>query len=224
MTGISDIEKSQFDYSLYLISHYLQEFHKTLENFALPSCSSQWEAIANNHLDNQKSDYDLTWEQALAEKHYIQLNSDQCHCFDCIVNAVIIKLQKTHFFIQDSDDTGKIFLYHALYSHFLSEDKTVLCVTSSGIAAVLLFHGWTAHSWLHISLDLSENLKSRVTAHSKTGQLLQTVDVIIWDEIFMQHHYCFEFVHHLLCRLQSSTELFDEIFFLLDESACSYYL
>ena len=38
----------------------------------------------------------------------------------------------------------------------------------------------------------------------------------------MQHHYCFEFVDCLLHKLQSSTELFDRISFLLDESvACS---
>ena len=71
MIDISDVEKSQFNYDLYLISHYLQEFHKTLENFELSFCSSQWKVIANDHLVNQKSDYDLSQEQALAEKCYV---------------------------------------------------------------------------------------------------------------------------------------------------------
>ena len=52
MTGIPDVEEPEFNYGLYLISHYLQEFHKTLEDFELPSYSSQWEAIANNYLNN----------------------------------------------------------------------------------------------------------------------------------------------------------------------------
>ena len=89
MTDIFDVEESQFDYDLYLIDHYLHEFCKTLEDFELSFCSSQWKVIANDHLVNQKSDYDLSQKQALAEKCYTQLNSDQHHCFDCIVNAVV---------------------------------------------------------------------------------------------------------------------------------------
>ena len=34
-----DVEDSYFDYDLHLINCYLQEFHKKLENFDLPSCS-----------------------------------------------------------------------------------------------------------------------------------------------------------------------------------------
>ena len=52
-------------------------------------------------------------------------------------------------------------------------------------------------------------------ARSKMGQLLQSADLIIWNEVPMQHCYCFEIVHHLLCDLRSSDKLFGGVPFVL---------
>ena len=45
-----------------------------------------------------------------------------------------------------------------------------------------------------------------ITKTSWLGTCLRTVDLIIWDEVPMQHKYCFEVVHRLMVDLRSVTD------------------
>ena len=67
-----------------------------------------------------------------------QLNSDQQTCFQTIVTAITDDPQTAHFYLQGPGGTGKTFLYKALCHDYRSQGKTVLCVASTGIAALLL--------------------------------------------------------------------------------------
>jgi hypothetical protein len=135
-----------------------------------------------------------------------QLNLDQLSCFRTIVAAITDDPQTAHFYLQGAGGTGKTFLYKALCHYFRGQGKTVLCVASTGIAALLLPDGRTSHSQFKIPLELNESSVSTITKTSRLGACLRTTDLIIWDEVPMQHKYCFEVVYCLLVDLRSVTD------------------
>ncbi|PYI31564.1 hypothetical protein BP00DRAFT_456891 [Aspergillus indologenus CBS 114.80] len=91
--------------------------------------------------------------------------------------------------------TGKTFLYRAVYSKLRCVGKNVICVASSGVAALLLPHGSTAHSKFRIPLKLTEASTCAISLQSGLAAELRAVDLIIWDEVPMQHRFAFEAVH-----------------------------
>ena len=54
-----------------------------------------------------------------------------------------------------------------------------------------------------VPLELNELSISTITKTSRLGTCLRSTDLIIWDEVPMQHKYCFEVVHRLLVDLRS---------------------
>lgn len=82
--------------------------------------------------------------------------------------------------------------------------EPVLCVASTGIAALLLPKGRTSYSQFKIPLDLCEDSTSATRKNSKLADFLRQVDLIIWDKVPMQHKYCFEVVNRLLSDLRST--------------------
>ena len=69
----------------------------------------------------------------------------------------------------------------------------MLCVASSGIAALLLPSGHTAHSTFHIPIDnLDADSLCNVSKQDKHAELLRAVDLIIWDEALTQSRFTHE--------------------------------
>lgn len=62
-------------------------------------------------------------------------------------------------------------------------------MASSGIAATLLDGGRTAHSALKLPLNLhiTDSPACKITKKSGMGKVLQTCELIIWDECTMAH-------------------------------------
>lgn len=140
-----------------------------------------------------------------AETMRAQLNDDQQAAFAEITTAIVTDPQKAHFYLQGQGGSGKTFLYKTLCYYYRGQGKTVLCVASTGIAALLLPDGRTSHSQFKIPIDLHEWSVSGITKQSMLAEVLRKADLIIWDEVPMQHKYCFEVVHRLLVDLRSST-------------------
>lgn len=65
-------------------------------------------------------------------------------------------------------------------------------VASSGMAALLLDGGRTAHSRFSIPLELHESSTCSFTTNSELAELLLKAKLIIWDEAPMLHKHCFE--------------------------------
>jgi hypothetical protein len=84
--------------------------------------------------------------------------------------------------------------------------KTVICAASTGIAALLLPGGRTSHSHFGIPVPVHNDSMSKVAKHSQSADILRDVDLIIWDEVLMQHKFCFEVVHQLLCDMRSVSD------------------
>ena len=135
-----------------------------------------------------------------------QLNADQAACFTAVTAAISNDPSTAQFYLQGPGGTGKTFLYNTLCHHFRGLGKVVLCVASTGIAGLLLPDGRTAHSRFGIPLQLHDESTCSVTKNSQAGELLRKVDLIIWDEVPMQHKFAFDAVHRLMCDLRSTSE------------------
>lgn len=87
-------------------------------------------------------------------------------------------------------------------------------MASSGIAAILLPGGRTAYSRFRIPLDIHDGSVYSVSLSSELGELLRRATLVIWDEVPMQHRYCFESVHRMLQDVCSSSALFGGLPFI----------
>jgi ATP-dependent DNA helicase PIF1 len=70
----------------------------------------------------------------------------------------------------------------------------VLCVASSGIAALLLPGGRTSHSRLSIPIQVKKTSTCHIKKNSDPADLIRNTTLIIWDEVPMQHRHCLEAV------------------------------
>lgn len=135
------------------------------------------------------------------------MNIQQRECFQTIIQATTQhNRQETSscFFLQGPAGTGKTFLYKCLCAYFRSQGKIVLCVASSGIAAQLLPGGRTAHSRFKIPLSNDLTANCNIAKNSELADLIRQTELIIWDEVPMQHQACFEAVNRTLNDLGDS--------------------
>jgi len=65
-------------------------------------------------------------------------------------------------------------------------------VASSGIAALLLPGGTTAHSKLKIPIKLTSSSMLNLPLQSENAKLIQMAEVILWDEAPMTHRHAYE--------------------------------
>jgi hypothetical protein len=191
-----------YDYGLFLLSLGLTDLQQDLTDVGLPGYIFDW---SHAHVQAGRTE-DRALNMTRAASMQAQLNPDQLNCFQQIVTAITDDPQTAHFYLQGPGGTGKTFLYKALCYHLRSQGKTVLCVASTGIAALLLPDGRTSHSQFKIPIVLNESSVSTIAKNGKVATLLRQVDLVIWDEVPMQHKYCFEVVHRLFVDLRSATD------------------
>ncbi|CAL1382225.1 unnamed protein product [Linum trigynum] len=126
-----------------------------------------------------------------------KLNSQQRLAYDEIIDSVYTDKGKS-FFIDGPGGTGKTFLWQVICMKLRSEQKIVLCVASSGIAALLMDGGRTAHSRFHIPVDLDGRSTCNIQQGTELAELVQRTSLIIWDEVVMSHKHCVEAVDKTL--------------------------
>lgn len=174
--------------------------------------------VHHNPLIGNELIYDTQREQAQALEYTERLNIDQRLAYDTICTPVTNAPQHSYFFIQGPAGTGKTFLYKCLCSYYRGQGKIVLCVASSGIAALLLPGGHTAHSCFAIPLDVSEASTCNIGKNTQLAEHLRQTSLIIWDEVPMQHRYCFTAVSTILndiCNVTDEGYIFGNIPILL---------
>ncbi|KDN34748.1 hypothetical protein RSAG8_12190, partial [Rhizoctonia solani AG-8 WAC10335] len=113
-----------------------------------------------------------------------QLTDEQREAFNKVLDSVNND-RGTTFFLDGPAGTGKTFLYRTLCYTLQAQDKIVLCVASSGLAALLLPGGKTSHSVFKIPIDVKDNSTCNIPKHSHLAALIAHTDLIIWDEVPM---------------------------------------
>jgi hypothetical protein len=113
-----DFKNSHLDYKLYLIAKTLQWHDKTLMNFSLSASILNWFDNIVSSLISAKLKYNQIEQIRLWNMKTVQLNKKQRQVFNSIMSEIINSFKIAHFFIHDSADIEKTFLYKCLYHHF----------------------------------------------------------------------------------------------------------
>jgi hypothetical protein len=150
---------------------------------------------------------DLEEQAQLATDCIACLNQDQRAAFEKIMSAFTTRSGEI-FFVHGPGGAGKTYLYNTLCYHLCSQGKIVLCVASSGIAAILLKGGRTAHSRFKIPIPCHESSMCGIPKNTPLAELICVADLVIWDEAPMQHCHIMEAVDRTFRDLHNSDKPF----------------
>ncbi|KXN85802.1 ATP-dependent DNA helicase pif1, partial [Leucoagaricus sp. SymC.cos] len=182
-----------YDYGLYLLNKILMEFGDDLTkhpNMPLPNGPDdngrQWLDLANNPMLASQLAYDHEELQNRVDRNYQQFNYEQKTVHDAVMESVNSGNSRM-FFIHSAGGCGKTYLCNTITAAVRAQGHIALCVASSGIAALLLEGGRTAHSRFKIPIPVHEDSVAGITRRSQMYEVLCHTKVIIWDEVPMQH-------------------------------------
>jgi len=200
-----------YDYGLYLIEKILVQNNKSLKNIAgMPTSQIDWEVQLGNRLIQEQRDYDPHQQHEEYLQKSQQFNPEQRQAFEAIKNAVETRSGQS-FFLNGSGGCGKTFVYNTLCCYFRSQQKIVLCVASSGIAALLLVGGRTAHFRFKIPIEIHESSTCGIKKGSSEAELIERTDLILWDEALMQHRHVVEAFNHMCKDIRDNDRTFGGI-------------
>ena len=140
------------------------------------------------HPQNHNDQIDIVHERQLGElgeQMLHQLNNDQRHIHDTIVNAITSDCHQNCYFVDGPAGTGKTFLYNTVVHNLQALGIQVKCMAYSGIASTLLINGATAHSTFQIPIPLLPNSTCNIKRQSARAQMLRDTTIFIWDEASM---------------------------------------
>jgi hypothetical protein len=204
-------DEQVFNKALRSIRVCLKSSGRDLADYQLPIPADLIPGEGNVLIDEERGKYDPVFQAQLRDTRVPMLNDQQQIAYNMIMNSVnkvkefndllndgrnsVYPDVQNCFFIDGLGGAGKTFLYNALLATVRAENGVAIAVASSGIAALLLEGGRTAHSRLKIPVNgINELSTCHITKQSNEGELIQVADIIIWDEAPMQHKYTFEAV------------------------------
>ncbi|GKC12224.1 ATP-dependent DNA helicase PIF1-like protein [Tanacetum coccineum] len=137
----------------------------------------------DNRLIREAMDFDIKTSKIEHDQLHLFLNLEQRVIYDHVIQSVHNQSGQ-FYFVYGPGGTGNTFLYKTIISRLRSECQIVLAVASSG--------GRTAHSRFVIPLELVKNSTCGIKQNTHLAELLQQVQLIIWDEAPMTQKYAFE--------------------------------
>ena len=135
--------------------------------------------------------YNVAELTELIETNVPRLVADQRYAFDSVMSTVH-EGRGGIFFLDAPGGTGKTFILNLLLARVRMDNKIALAVASSGIAAILLKGGRTAHST--INLMATDSPMCGIKRGTDQGNLLKETKLIMWDEATMSHKRALEAV------------------------------
>lgn len=188
-----------FDYGLFLLDKNLQGSGRSLSEWtSMPQVQQDWQSRTLNSLIADQLNYNQDDERTELGGRLPKLNADQRVSYDRIIASVDSREGRL-FFLYGPGGAGKTFVYNTVSCKLRSDGKIVLCVSSSGISALLIRGGHTAHSTFKIPIDgLNECSVCPIPKNSARADLLRATEAIIWDEIGAQHRLAVEAVDRTL--------------------------
>lgn len=198
-----------YDLGLYLLEGILKSSGKSLANFRpMPEPIFNWDLCTGNALITEQLDYNREEESNMAAVMVPQLNPEQRASYDTVLSAVLSNSGGT-FFLSGPGGTGKTFVYRTLCHTLRGSGHIVICVASSGIAALLLPGGRTSHSMLKIPVEgLGPESVCSIDKEDNRANLLRSASLIIWDEVPMQHRFGPEAVSRTLSDIRDDPRPF----------------
>ncbi|KFY68857.1 hypothetical protein V498_10553 [Pseudogymnoascus sp. VKM F-4517 (FW-2822)] len=155
----------------------LADQDRTLQQYNLPLPMWDWKGNADVRLANV---YVPKEEAVAGAALHSQLNSGQLQCFDTIVASIETTPATSHFYLQGPSGTGKTFLYKAICHYMRGKQRQ--CFVLRLLALQPCFYQMAGLRILGLGFQSSSQ-----------------------DEVPMQHKFCFEAVHRLLCDIRPTT-------------------
>ncbi len=181
--------------ALHELNEHLQRSGKQLQDFDLPLPTYDFgdrnQEISRTIAEETSFDrqqLDEMWRRSLDAS-----NQDQRAAFEAVI-AAYESDQGGIFFIDGPGGTGKTFLENMILARVRSAGDIALAVASSGVAAILLQGGRTAHSRFKIPINVQADSFCSIKAQSDLAELIRQAKIILWDEAPMQHRYVAEAV------------------------------
>ena len=150
--------------------------------------NGDWEAINGNYLLQQETAYDLADLTLEVEAYLISFNPEQHAIYDAVLKSVQNNEGKT-FFLQSAGGCGKTYVCNTIAAAVRAMGCPALCVASSGIAALLLDGGRTAHSRFKIPIPVFDTSFCGISRNTNLKELIRLTKVIIWDKAPMPYSY-----------------------------------
>ena len=113
----------------------------------------------------------------------------------------VLNSHGSSFFLHSGGGCGKTYLVKLIAAGICARNKIMLCTASTGLAALLLPGGHTAHSQFKIPIPCHEQSTCNIKKDDAIHELLKETSFIIWDEAASQHHLVVETVDHTLYNL-----------------------
>src|SRR5260364_31798 len=201
--------------ALLLIEKYLIQNGMTLLDFPnLPIIDYALleEDQQNNTLIAKEQHFDQNKINETSENEK-SLNEDQNKIFVEIIKAIKDEINSTLFFVDGPGGTGKTFLYNLLLAYIRSKkhlNGIAIAVASSGIAALLMSGGRTAHSRFKIPLKVDHDSTLNIDKQSELAKLIQNAIAILWDEAPIVNRFAFEAVNRTFRDLMNTDLPFGE--------------
>ena len=156
----------------------------------------------------------MSWSQRTCKQNWISIN-----CKHSIESSQSLKLiRRPLIFIYKNRKKRKKSFYIKLFVIITgTKKKQIFCITFIKIAAFFLPNGRTSHSAFGIFIEHDEN-SIFVIKKNKWNHYFIRIDLIIWNDIIMQHKNYFEIMNKLFKNLHFNSDesmksclLFDEV-------------
>ncbi|KAG0580812.1 hypothetical protein KC19_4G201500 [Ceratodon purpureus] len=135
--------------------------HRLRQHYGLSEPSEEESHHRGNRFINEQLQWNCEDLELYVQEHEPQLNEDQRYCYDAILR--------------------KTFLYNIVTANVRSRGKIIICVASSGIAALLLHGGRPAHSTFKIPFEVDEYSMCTINKNSEYADVFQAVDRSLRD-------------------------------------------
>ncbi|GBM40689.1 hypothetical protein AVEN_159663-1 [Araneus ventricosus] len=135
--------------------------------------------------------YDLEMERQEGARLMAMLNPEQCTIFDAIMNTIryVEEASPKTFYVNAFAGSGKSFLFSAIIRSVRRLGEIAAPVGWTGISAIILEGGRTAHSSFKLLVPILNNSSWSIHHSTKGGRFLKATEIIIWDECTMTPHH-----------------------------------
>jgi hypothetical protein len=208
-TNITDpTDEQMLSLALHDLNVILQQSGKTVRDFGLPVPTQSFGNLNRlPRLIAEEQSYDRQSLNKMWQRCLNAANKDQRAAFETVI-AAYESNNANIFFVDGPGGTGKTFLENMLLARVRSTGDIALAVASSGIAAILLKGGRTAHSRFKIPLNVHSDSFCSIKAQSDLAELIRQTKVVLWDEAPMQHRHIAEAVDRSFQDIRSDTRPF----------------
>lgn len=202
-----------FSLGLCYIRQTLEGLRSDLDSVGLPQPAHEFELnseCGGNRFIQEQLSFNMANLEQRVQTNRPLLNDCQRAAYD----AILLALDGGGgglFFLDGPGGTGKTFVENLLLATVRSQGHVALAVASSGIAALLLEGGRTAHSMFSIPIPVENNSVCPVEKEGTKADLFRQTKLIIWDEASMQHRYAYEAVDRMLQDVRNDARPFGGI-------------